>query len=50
MPDKRTLEEKIKQQIGCVLMDHIHMDEVLESAVNELYNAIDYELKQHKEV
>ncbi len=50
MPDKRTLEEKIKDQIECVLMDHIHMDEVLESAVNELYNAIEHTLKQHKEV
>jgi len=40
MPDKRTLEEKIKAEIECVLVDHIHMDEVLESAVNELFEGI----------
>jgi hypothetical protein len=49
MPDKRTLEEKIKAEIECVLM--FHMDgKALDDATDELYNAIEYKLKQHKEV
>ena len=49
MSDKRTLEEKIKAEIECVLM--FHMDgKALDDATDELYNAIEYKLKQHKEV
>ncbi len=44
--DTRTLEEKIKDKIEYVLMDYIHMDEVLDDVADELYDGLLHILQQ----